>query len=71
MCFIISIVTLILAIQNLIAQNYLTGFVQLTISIGFILLLINNIRRTRCERDGTSCNGCLVTNWIGSLFKKK
>ena len=71
MCFVIAIVTLILAIQNLLAQNWLTGAVQLAISIGFLLLLINNIRRRRCERDGTSCNGCLVTNWIGSIFKRK
>ncbi len=71
MCVIITIVIFILAIQNLLIENWLTGIIQLTISIGFLLLLINNIRRRRCERDGTSCNGCLVTNWISSIFKRK
>ena len=70
MCLIITIVMLILSIQNLVAENYLTGAVQLIISIGFLLMLINNIQRTRCERNGTCYNGCSVTNWIKSLFKK-
>ena len=71
MCVIITIVMFILAIQNLLIENWLTGAIQLVISIGFLLLLINNIRRTQCERNGTCYNGCSVTNWIGSLFKKK
>ena len=71
MCLIITIVMLILSIQNLVAENYLTGGVQLIISIGFLLMLINNIQRTRCERNGTCYNGCSVTNWIGSWFKKR
>ena len=71
MCVIITIVMSILAIQNLLSENYLTGAIQLIISIGFLLLLINNIRRTRCERNGTCYNGCSITNWLSSLFKKK
>jgi len=71
MCVIITIVMLILAIENLLSKNYLTGIVQITISIGFLLLLINNIRRTRCERNGTCYNGCYITNWIKSLFRKR
>ena len=71
MCLIITIVMFGFAIQNLLTDNYLVGAIQLIISIGFLLLLINNIRRTRCERNGTCYNGCSVTNWIKSLFKKR
>ena len=71
MCLILTIVLFGSAIQNLLIENWLTGVVQLVIALGFLLLLINNIRRTRCERNGTCYNGCSVTNWIGSLFKKK
>ena len=71
MCLIITIIIFGFAMQNLLTDNYLVGAIQLIISIGFLLLLINNIRRTRCERNGTCYNGCYITNWIGSLFKKK
>jgi len=59
------------AIQNLLAENWLTGAVQLIIALGFLLLLINNIQKTRCERNGTCYNGCSVTNWFRNLLKKK
>ena len=71
MCLIITIILFGLALQNLIMENWLTGLSQLIISLGFLLLLINNIRRTQCERNGSCYNGCRVTNWISSLFKKK
>ena len=71
MCLIITLVMLVLAIQNLMIENWLTGGVQLIIAIAFLLLLINNIQRTRCERNGTCYNGCSLTNWITDLFKKK
>jgi len=71
MCLIITIVMFGFAMQNLLTDNYLVGAIQLIISIGFLLLLINNIRRTRCERNGTCYNGCSITNWIKSLFKKR
>jgi len=71
MCVIITIIMFGFAIQNLLVENWLTGVTQLIISLGFLLLLINNIRKTRCERNGTCYNGCSVTNWISDLFKKK
>jgi len=71
MCLIITIIMLVLSVQNLILENWLTGGVQLVIAVAFLLLLINNIQRTRCERNGTCHNGCSVTNWITDIFKKK
>jgi len=71
MCVIITVIMLGFAIQNLMIENWLTGVIQLLIALGFLLLLINNIRRTRCERNGTCYNGCSVTNWISDLFNKK
>ncbi|HIC79120.1 MAG TPA: hypothetical protein EYP02_08030 [Sulfurovum sp.] len=71
MCLIITLVMLVLSIQNLMIENWLTGSVQLIIALAFLLLLVNNIQRTRCERNGTCYNGCSVTNWITNLFKRK
>lgn len=70
MCLIITIIMLGLSIQNFIAQNWLVGFVQFIIALGFVLLLINNIRKTKAMRDGTCYNGCEVTNWAKRLFKR-
>jgi len=70
MCLIITLIMLVLAVQNLILENWLTGGVQLIIAVAFLLLLINNIQRTRCERNGTCYKGCSVTNWITDVFKK-
>ena len=70
MCLIITIVMLVLAIQNLIIENWLTGAVQLIIAISFVLLLFNNIKKTRCERSGRCYDGCSVSNWIFDIFKK-
>jgi len=72
MCLIVTIILLGLSIQNLMIENYLTGIVQLIIALGFVLLLVNNIRHTRAMKNGTTCDkGCSVTNWIGNLFKKR
>jgi hypothetical protein len=71
MCLIITIIMLGLALSNLMAHNWLTGVVQTVIALGFMLLLINNIRQTRAEKSGQCYNGCQVTNWMGNLFKKK
>ncbi len=70
MCLIITIIMLGFSIQNLLIANWLTGVVQLIIAIGFILLLINNIRKTKAMRDGTCYDGCEVTNWVKKLFKR-
>jgi len=71
MCLIVTIIMLGFSIQNLIAHNWLTGVVQLVIALGFVLLLIKNIRQTKAMRNGTCDSGCRVTNWMGNLFKKK
>ena len=71
MCLIITIIMLGLSIQNLLAQNWLTGATQLVIALSFLLLLINNIRQTKAMRDGTCYDGCRVTNWFSKLFKKR
>jgi len=70
-CLIITIILLGFSIQNLIAQNWLTGVTQLIIALGFLLLLINNIRQTRAMKNATCYKGCSVTNWFTDLFKKK
>jgi len=70
MCLIITIIMLGFAIQNLLSENWLTGATQFIIALGFLLLLINNIQKTRCERNGTCYNGCRVFNWFTNLFKK-
>jgi hypothetical protein len=59
------------SIQNLLIENWLTGIVQLIIALGFVLLLINNIRHTRAIKNGTCYNGCKITNWFTNIFKKK
>jgi len=72
MCLIITIIMLGFSIQNLMAHNWLTGVVQLIIAIGFILLLLNNIRKTNAMRKGITCEkGCYLTDWITKIFKKK
>lgn len=71
MCVIITVIMLGFAIQNLISENWLVGGSQLLIALAFLLLLINNIRRTRAERAGQCYNGCSITNWISDLLKKK
>lgn len=71
MCVVITIIMLGFAVQNLLSANWLTGGVQLVIALGFLLLLINNIRRTRAERAGQCYKGCSITNVLSDLFKKK
>jgi len=71
MCLIVTIIMLVLSIQNLMQHQWLVGIVQLIIALGFLLLLIRNIQKARCDRNGGCDNGCMITNWIGNLFKKK
>ena len=71
MCLIITIIMLGLAVSNLMAHNWGAGAIQLVIALGFLLLLINNIRRARARKAGQCYNGCQVTNWLRNLFKKK
>jgi len=62
---------LVLSIQNLITEHYFVGIIQLIISLGFVLLLINNIRQVKAMKNGTTCDkGCSITHWFGNFFKK-
>ena len=69
MCLIVTIIMLVLSIQNLISQQWLTGIVQLIIALGFLLLLIRNIRKARCDKNGGCVKGCMITDWLANLFK--
>ena len=71
MCLIVTIIMLVLSIQNLIEQQWLIGIVQLIIAFGFLILLIRNIRKARCDKNGGCVDGCLMTDWLSNLFKKK
>jgi len=71
MCLIVTIIMLVLSIQNLLQYQWLTGIVQLIIALGFLVLLIRNIRIARCNKNGGCENGCLMTDWITKLFKKR
>lgn len=71
MCLIITIVMLTLAIQSLLSHQWLAGSVQLIIAIGFMILLIRNIGITRCERNSSCDNYCILPKWLTKLFRKK
>jgi len=71
MCLIITLVMLVLAIQSLLSHQWLAGSIQLLIAVGFMLLLIRNIRITRCERKGNCDNFCMLPEWLTKIFKKK
>lgn len=71
MCLIVTIIMLVLSIQNLMQHQWLTGIVQLLIALGFLVLLLRNIQKARCDRNGGCDNGCMITGWVSKLFKKK
>jgi hypothetical protein len=71
MCLIVTIIMLILSIQNLMQSQWLIGIVQLIIALGFLLLLLRNIQKARCDRNGGCDNGCMITGWLAKLFPKK
>lgn len=71
MCLIITIIMLVLSIQNLMQHQWLTGTVQLVIALGFLVLLLRNIRKARCDKNGGCDNGCMITGWIAKIFLKK
>jgi hypothetical protein len=62
---------LVLAIQSLLSHQWLAGTVQLLIALGFMILLIRNIRITHCERQGNCDNFCMLPDWLTKLFRKK
>lgn len=71
MCLIVTVIMLFLAIQNLMLSHWLIGGVQLLIALGFLVLLIRNIRITHCERKGDCDNMCMLPEWFTNLFRKK
>ena len=70
MCLIITIIMLVLSIQNLMQHQWLTGTVQLVIALGFLVLLLRNIQKARCDKNG-NCGNCMITDWIAKIFPKK
>ncbi|MFT7824535.1 MAG: hypothetical protein ABXS92_07220, partial [Sulfurimonas sp.] len=68
MCLIITIVMLVLAIQSLLSHQWLAGSIQLVIATGFMILLIRNIRITRCERNSNGDNFCMLPDRLTKLF---
>lgn len=71
MCLIVTIIMIVLSVQNLILGHWLVGSVQFIIALGFLVLLLRNIQKVRCDRDSGCVNGCSLTNWIGNILKKK
>ena len=51
MCFIISVVGLVLAFNFFMAHNYLLGFGSLSVSALFIYLMISNIKKVKKMRE--------------------
>jgi len=70
MCLIITILFLVMAVQNLVEGYYNMGMLQLLIALGFAFMLWRNIQLTRCERDG-NCSGCTLPTWITKWFTKE
>jgi len=71
MCLIITLIMFGLAIQNIIQEHWIVGSIQFLIAIGFFVLLLRNIQKARCDRDGSCHNGCVLTGWITKVFTKK
>ena len=71
MCLIVTIIMFILAIQNIMQTHWIVGGVQFIIALGFFILLLRNIQKTRCDREGNCGNACMLTIWIDKIFPKK
>ena len=71
MCLIITIIMFVLAIQNLMQTHWIVGGVQFIIALGFFILLLRNIQKARCDREGSCDNACMLTAWIRKIFPKK
>ncbi len=53
------------------AAELIAGFLQGTIALLFLLLLVRNIYTVSQERKGCSVSGCKITDIIVNLFRKK
>ena len=71
MCLIVTLIMLVLSVQNLIEAHWIIGGIQLLISLGFLILLLRNIQKARCDRGGHCDSGCMLTGWIAKYFPKK
>lgn len=71
MCLILTVVMLVLSIQNLYAQQWLAGGIQLFIALFFLVLLVRNIRITQCRRDENCTDFCILPDRLKKLFSKK
>ena len=70
MCLIITLIMLVLSIQNLMEGYYNIGILQLVVALGFAFMLWRNIQMTRCERSG-NCSGCTLPAWLTKWFRKE
>lgn len=61
----------VLAIQNLMQSHWIVGGVQFLIALGFFILLLRNIQKAKCDREGSCDNVCILTAWIAKVFPKK
>ena len=71
MCLIVTIIMFVLAIQNLMQTHWIVGGVQFIIALGFFILLLRNIQKARCDREGSCDNACMPTSLITKIFPKK
>jgi hypothetical protein len=71
MCLIVTIIMIVLSIQNLIHAHWFAGGIQLMIALGFSVLILRNIQKTNCEKDSSCNHSCMLTGWIAKIFPKK
>ena len=71
MCLVVTIIMFVLAIQNLIQAHWIVGSVQFIIAFGFFILLLRNIQKGRCDREGSCDNACILTAWMRKIFPTK
>ncbi|WP_294951077.1 hypothetical protein [Sulfurovum sp.] len=70
MCLIVTLIMLVLSIQNLMEGYYNIGILQLVVSLAFAFMLWRNIQKVRCDRNG-NCNSCMLPDWLTKWFSKK
>jgi hypothetical protein len=51
--------------------HWFVGGVQLIIALGFLVFLLRNIQRARCDRDTNCSYNCMLTGWLSKIFPKK
>ena len=71
MCLIVTVIMIVLSIQNLMNAHWFVGGVQLIIALGFLVFLLRNIQRARCDRDESCSYNCMLTGWLSKVFPKK